>query len=129
VSGVEEFGFDKFAADLDRAGKNIGPEVKKTMSKTLLEMKKQAQKIVRGHPTIKHLASSFNYDVQMAQGFLVVGEVGADHAKKQGTLDHVIENGTLENAPIPHWRPAAEKQVPLWEKYLEQAAVEALGDR
>lgn len=128
MSAVEEFGFDKFAADLEQAGKNIGPEVKKVTSKTLLEMKKHAVKIVRGHPSIKHVGRSFNYDVTDAAGFVIVGEVGADHAKKQGTLDHFIENGGLHNAPIPHWRPAAEKEVPLWEKYLEEAALRALGD-
>lgn len=126
---IKEFGLDEFAADLEAAGKRITPEVKKVTSKTLLEMKKHAQKIVRGHPHIKHLARSFNYDVDVFERTIVVGEVGADREKKQGGLDHFIENGGLRNAPIPHWRPAAEKEVPLWEAYLTQACVEALGDR
>jgi hypothetical protein len=126
VSTVQEFGFDRWAAELDAAGRNIGPEVEKVTSKTLLEMKKHAAKIVRGHKHIKHLGRSFNYDVTDAAGFVVVGEVGADHDKKQATLDHFIENGGLHNAPIPHWGPAAEVQVPLWERYLEEAAEAAL---
>lgn len=125
---IEEFGFDEFAADLDRAGRDIVPEVKKITSKTLLEMKKHAQKIVQGHPSIKHLGRSFNYDVDV-RGSTVIGEVGADITRGQGPLDHLIENGGLRNAPIPHWRPADEKEVPLWEAYLTQACVEALGDR
>lgn len=125
---VEQFGFGELADDLDRAGRDIVPEVKKVTSKTLLEMKKHAQKIVRGHPHIKHLASSFNYDVDVA-GDTVTGEVGADLSRKQGSLDQFIENGGLRNSPIPHWRPAADKQVPLWETYLAAAAVEAIGDR
>lgn len=126
---IEEFGFDEWSADLAAADKRITPEVKKVTSKTLLEIKKHAQKIVRGHPHIKHMARSFNYDVDVFEQTIVVGEVGADTDRKQGPIDHVIENGGLHNAPIPHWRPAALEQVPLWEKYLGDACVEALGDR
>lgn len=126
---IKDFGFDEWADDLAAADKNITPQVKKVTSKTLLEIKKHAQKIVRGHPTIKHMARSFNYDVDVYERTVVVGEVGADITRPQGPLSHVIENGTLENAPIPHWRPAAEAQVPLWEKYLADAAVEAIGER
>ncbi len=127
--GIGDVGFEEWADDLAAAKKRITPQVKKVTSKTLLEMKKHAQKIVRGHPSIKHLASSFTYDVEVFNRTIVVGEVGADLERKQGPIDHLIENGTTTNAPIPHWRPAADKQVPLWEKYLGDAAVEAIGDR
>ena len=125
---IHDFGFDEWADDLAATKKNILPEVKKVTSKTLLEMKKTAQKIVRGNPHIKHLARSFNYDVHVYQSTIIVGEVGADLEKKQGAIDHIIENGGIHSSPIPHWRPAAEEQVPLWEKYLSDAAVEAIGD-
>lgn len=133
---VEEFGFGELADDLERAGKDIVPEVKKVTSKTLLEMKKHAQKLVKGIAHAPNLGRTFNYDVDV-DGSTVSGEVGADITKTTGggkhrtpgSLDQFIENGTLRSAPIPHWRPAAEVQVPLWETYLEQAAVEALGDR
>lgn len=136
---VEEFGFDEWADDLQRAGRDIIPQVKKVTGKTCLEIKKGAKKIVAGHQHIKHLGYSFNYEVK-ATGSLVTGEVGADITKGQGPLDFLIEednvsadevaeNGSIAEGPIPHWRPMAEKEVPLWEKYLEDAAVEAIGDR
>jgi hypothetical protein len=62
------------------------------------------------------------------RGSLVVGEVGAEHQRPQGRLDGFIEYGTPTSAPIPHWRPAADKEVPVWVDYLERAAGEALGD-
>lgn len=125
---VERYGLDTWADDLRRAAVGIDEQVKKVTGRTCLEIKKHAQGIVRGHKHLPGLARSFSYDVTV-KATEVVGEVGAVIGKAQGALDHIIENGTLENAPIPHWRPAADKQVPLWQKYLDDAAVEALGDR
>lgn len=127
---VEKHGFAELAADLERAGRDITDEVSKVTAKACLNMKKDAKQRVdgRGMPHLKHLAGSFTYDVTVS-GSLVVGEVGAELERRQGPLDGLIENGTLTSAPIPHWRPAADKEVPVWLDYLDQAAVDAIGDR
>ena len=133
---VEEFGFDDWVDDLDQSGKSIVPEVERVTSKTCLEIKKHAQGLVRGIAHAPNLGRTFTYDVD-ERGGTVIGEVGADTEKRvgggrvrtPGDLDHFIENGSIRNAPIPHWRPAVEKQVPLWEKYLARAAAEALDAR
>jgi hypothetical protein len=125
---VERHGFAELAADLERAGKDITDEVSKVTAKACLNMKRDAQRRVRGHAHLPHLAGSFTYDVTTG-GSLVVGEVGAELERRQGPIDGLIENGTLTSAPIPHWRPAADKEVPVWLDYLDQAAVDAIGDR
>jgi hypothetical protein len=124
---AESYGFDTWAADLRTAAVNIDDQVRKVTSKTLLEIKKDAQKRVRGHAHLPHLAGSFTYDVTVKTGE-IVGEVGADINRRQGPIDHIIEDGTVTDAPIPHWRPAADKQIPLWHEFLDQAAQDAIGD-
>jgi hypothetical protein len=134
---TEKYGFTEIKKVMAESERDITDEVKKITSKTLLEMKKHAQKIVRGHSTIPNLDRSFNYDVKATKSE-VTGEVGADiekvtpgggMVKEPGSLDFIIEFGTPWSAPIPHWGPAEKKQVPLWEKYLEDAAEGVLDDR
>jgi hypothetical protein len=125
---VEKYGFDELAADLERAGADITRQVAKVTGMACNMMKKDAQRRVRGHSHLPHLARSFTYDVT-TKGSLVVGEVGAEHERPQGKLDVWVENGSPTSAPIPHWRPAADKEVPVWLGFLEKVAVDAIGDR
>lgn len=125
---AESYGLGEWADQLDVAGKDIIPQVKKVTGKAMNNIKRDAQRRVRGYPHLPHLARSFTYDVT-TRGSLVVGEVGALHERPQGRLDVFIEFGTPTSAPIPHWRPAADKEVPIWLNFLEQVAVEALDDR
>lgn len=123
---VETHGFDEFADDLRKAQADIRGEVAKVTGKALNLIKKDAQRRVRGYPHLPHLARSFTYDVKTFAD-RVAGEVGAEHERLQGKLDVFIEYGSPTSAPIPHWRPAADAERPVWERYLEQAAVDALG--
>lgn len=122
---VETYGFEALAADLERAGKDITKEVAKVTGKACGNIKRDAQRRVRGNPHLPHLARSFTYDVKTSET-TVTGEVGAEHERPQGKLDVFIENGTPTSAPIPHWAPAADKEVPVWESYLEKAAADLL---
>jgi hypothetical protein len=125
---VEKHGFAELADDLEKAGRDITKDVAKITGKACHQMKLDAQRRVRGYSHLPHLARSFTYDVT-TKGSLVTGEVGAEHERLQGKLDVWIENGSINSAPIPHWRPAADKEVPVWIDYLEQAAVDAIGDK
>lgn len=122
---AESYGLGEWADQLDAAGKDIIPQVKKVTGQGMNNIKKGAQRRVHGYPHLPHLARSFTYDVT-ARGTLVVGEVGAEHEKPQGKLDVFIEFGTPTSAPIPHWRPEHEKELPVWIDYLEQACVDAI---
>lgn len=125
---VEEHGLAGWADDLRRAGVDVVDKVERITAVALNNMKKDAQARlrVRGKSIIKGLPRSFNYDVDSLGG-TVVGEVGADLKRPQGPLDHVIENGTPTSAPIRHWAPAADKEVPVWVRYLDDIAAE-VGD-
>ncbi len=125
---VEQHGLGEWADDLRRAGVDVVDKVERITAVALNNMKKDAQKRVRvrGKSIIKKLPRSFNYDVASLGG-TVVGEVGADTNRPQGALDHIIENGTPRSAPIPHWRPAADKEVPVWLRFLDDIAAE-VGD-
>jgi hypothetical protein len=125
---VESHGLDQIVSDLRTADAEIGRKVAKVTGMALNLIKKDAQRRVRGFPHLPHLARSFNYDVTTTRTS-VVGEVGADHDKLQGKLDAYIEDGTPTSAPIPHWRPAADKELPVWQRYLDDVAAEALDDR
>lgn len=124
---VESYGLDTLAADLRTADREIGDKVAKVTGKAMSNIKKDAQRRVRGHRHLPHLAGSFTYDVTTTST-RVTGEVGADLNRRQGPIDHFIEDGTVTNAPIPHWRPAADKEIPAWHRYLDDVAAEALGE-
>lgn len=126
---VEQHGLGEFADDLRIASAGIVDRVERITATALNNMKKDAQKRVRvrGKSIIKGLPRSFNYDVASLAS-TVVGEVGADLTRPQGPLDHIIENGSPTSAPIPHWRPAADKEVPVWIRFLDDVAVEGIDD-
>lgn len=111
------------ADDFDKAAATALPKVAKVTGMAMNKMKKDAQRAVSGHKHLPHLGRSFTYDVT-TRGLKVIGEVGAEHARRQGKLDVFIENGTPTSAPIPHWGPAADKEIPAWERYLDQVAAE-----
>jgi hypothetical protein len=124
---AESYGLDGVSADLRKAAEEIGPKVAKVTGMACNNIKKGAQRRVRGYPHLPHLARSFTYDVT-ATATTVTGEVGAEHDRLQGKLDAYIEDGTPTSEPIPHWRPEADKEIPVWQKYLDDVAAEALGD-
>lgn len=125
VVRVETHGFGEMATALREAGRNITDEIAKVTGKACGNMKRDAQRIVRGRAHLPHLAASYTYDVR-ASGTKVTGEVGAEHGRLQGKLDVYIESGTPTSAPIAHWAPAADREVPRWGDYCDQAAVDVL---
>jgi hypothetical protein len=124
---VEKHGLDLLAADLDKAADDIPKKVAKVTGFAMNQIKKDAKQRVdsRGMPHLKHLARSFTYDVTTRRD-TVTGEVGAEHERLQGKLDVFIEHGSPTSAPIPHWAPAADKEIPVWKRYLDEVAAEGL---
>lgn len=122
---VEAHGFAELAADLDRAGTNITKEVAKVTGKACNNIKRDVRARWSGLSHLPHLPRSVTYDVK-TRGTTVTGEVGADHALLQGKLAWVPEYGSPTSAPHPAFAPATDKEVPVWESYLDQAAVDAI---
>lgn len=121
-------GLDGWLATLADAPDALVDKLKRTTGRACNNIKKDAQKRVRGYPHLPHLARSFTYTVT-ADRNQVRGEVGAEQGRLQGKLDVFIEFGTPTSAPIPHWRPAADAEIPTWESYCAAACAEVLGDR
>jgi hypothetical protein len=124
---VEKHGFDELAADLERAGADITKQVAKVTGMACNQMKKDVRKTWTGIPHLPHLPRAVTYDVTTS-GTKVTGELGADHEKPQGKLAWVAEYGTPTSAPRPAFRPAADKEVPVWIGFLEKVAVDAIGE-
>jgi hypothetical protein len=124
---VEKDGFDKLAADLDKAGQELIPKVAKITGMALNLMKKDVQKRWRGIPHLPHLPRAVTYDVKTS-GMKVTGELGAEHERPQGKLAWTQEYGSPTSAPHPAFRPAADKEVPVWLGFLEKVAGEVLDD-
>ncbi len=122
---VVKRGFAEFSRDLDAADRGITKKVGRVTGMALNKMKKDAQARVRGYPHLPHLPRAFTYDVRERRDS-VLGEVGAEHDRPQGKLDVYIEFGSPTSQPIPHWAPAAAREVPAWERYLDEVAAEDL---
>jgi hypothetical protein len=87
--GAKSEGLKEFAADLNKAAETVVEQAKKVVGAGCLNIKKDAQRIVRANSHrgyLPHYPRSISYDVT-ARGDTVVGEVGPDRAKLQGGLD------------------------------------------
>jgi hypothetical protein len=131
---VEVRGLDDLEATLERAQREIVPEIERVMHRTMNEIRRGAQRRVRGHPHLRHYPRTFTYDVT-TEGLVVTGEVGPEHEKGgQALLGHLIEHphqvehGTLTRAPLPHWRPATDEELPVFRFYAGYTAARILED-
>lgn len=123
----ETDGLDDLAADLNKAARDIRPQVAKTTGMACNNIKKDVQRRWSGIPHLPHVPRSITYTVTTRAGD-VVGEVGAEHERRQGKLAWVLEYGTPTSAPRPGFNPAADKEAPVWATFVEKVAAEALDD-
>jgi hypothetical protein len=117
---------DVLAHDLDRAAGVAPADARKVVGQGALNIKRDAQRRRAGSKYLPRLAAAINYDSHETPhgGW---SEVGPDHARPQGNLGHIPENGTLTNAPEPYMAPAAAAEQPRFEKAMQGLAVKAAG--
>jgi hypothetical protein len=109
---------------VDAAG--VAPkESRKVVAKGALNIKTDARRRRGGSKFFPRLAAAITYDSHETPGG-GWAEVGPDHAKRQGNLGHIMEYGSLKTAPEPYMRPAAEREMPRFEKAMEALALKAL---
>lgn len=123
MSNVE--GLAQLNALLDRAGKQIVKDVKATVKKTGVEVKKDAIKRVRSGLTgagrgsyLPHYPKAIGFDI--LDGGLAV-EIGPDGSATQGGMGRAVEFGSSRTGPIAHMLPAADAQEPKFQSFLEKA--------
>jgi hypothetical protein len=106
---------------VDSAG--VDPEAaRKVVAKGALNIKTDARKRRSRSKYFPKLARAITYDSHPTPGG-GWAEVGPDHAKPQGNLGHIPEYGSLKTAPEPYMRPAAETELPKFEKAMEALAL------
>lgn len=123
--GAKSQGLAELALDLGVAADTVVEQAKKVVGKGCLNIKKDAQRIVRAASTrgyLPHYPRAIGYDVT-AHGTTITGNVGPDRNKLQGGLGRIIEYGTVNNAPIPHLNPALDAEFPRFVEYAEQLAM------
>jgi hypothetical protein len=105
------------ADHFDEAAARFDPEAEKVVGKGSNNVKKDAQRIIRGashRGYLPHYPYSITYDV--TSGEVIAGEIGPDSGRLQGGLGRLLENGSQNNAPIPHLAPALDLEAPKFEK-------------
>ncbi len=119
--GAKASGLTALSADLRDAADGAVEQAKKVVGKGCMNIKKEAQRIIRANSPrgyLPHYPRAISYEVKAA-GTVVSGEIGPDASRMQGGLGSLIENGSVNNAPIPHLAPAIEAEEPRFAQYIE----------
>lgn len=129
--GAKVAGLRELSADLRKAVENVIPDAKKVAGKGGLNVKREAQRIIkerskRGY--LPHYPRAITYEVK-ASGGLVSVEIGPDNEKLQGGLGKLLENGSVNNVPIPHLSPALDLEENNFYSYMEDLAERLLEGR
>lgn len=120
--GAKAHGLKELSEDLQKAVKNAIPDAKKITGKGALNVKREAQRIIRERSHrgyLPHYPRAISYDVE-AHGTLVSAEIGPKTEKLQGGLGRLIELGSANNAPIPHLDPALSLEENTFYGYMEE---------
>lgn len=122
-------GLREWLDDLERAPAAALDEVEKVTVKGAVNITKDWRRRWTGlGPHLPLLPYTVGYDTYR-EGDTVGAVIGPDTEKKQGALAHLIELGSLNNAPHPGGIPAIDAEAPNYERYLADAAVKPLEGR
>lgn len=126
--GAKVTGLKELSEDFQRAVENAIPDAKKIAGKGALQVKREAQRIIkaashRGY--LPHYPRSISYDVD-ARGTVVTAEIGPKTEKLQGGLGRLLELGSANNAPIPHLDPGLALEENTFYGYMEELGEDLL---
>jgi hypothetical protein len=129
--GAKVTGLTEWEEVLRKAVADAVPDAKKIAGKGALNVKKEAQRIIRERSKrgyLPHYPRAISYEVK-ASGSLISAEIGPDDGKLQGGLGRIIENGSVNSAPIPHLSPALDLEENRFYGYMEDLAEQLLEGR
>lgn len=116
---------DRFAVDLDRTVSAAPDEAAKVVEKGALNIKNDARRRVGFLRHAPAYPAAIGYDSR--RGFRgPEAEIGPDKNKRQGALGNLIEHGSVNNPPHPHMAPAAEAEMPRFERAMTDLAARLL---
>jgi len=108
------------AADFAREGLRIGPRVLAITAVAGRNTRDLARSFAPTGPHLPHYAQTISYEAGV-DGATIWAEVGPELGG-QGSLGHILENGTATNAPQAHLGPAFDRELPNWLDHLEREA-------
>jgi hypothetical protein len=123
--GARATGLTELVDDFRTAARRTIPDTRSVVSKGSLNIKREAQRIIRGSSHrgyLPHYPRSITYDITVSGG-VVSSEIGPTTAMPQGVLGRVLEEGTVNNAPIPHLSPALDLEESRFIRAMEELAV------
>lgn len=126
--GAKASGLVELKSDFQKAVDEATSGAEKVTGAGCNQIKKTARRIVRERSHrgyLPHYPLSIGYDVRTS-GTVVTGEVGPESAMSQGGLGRIVENGSVNNAPIPHLAPALDQEEPAFAHYMEELGVRLL---
>jgi hypothetical protein len=128
---MDRIGFDGrdlacVVTSIDKASAVAAAETAKVVGRGALNIKNDARRRITGLRHAPRYPYSIDYDLYVT-GRGAVADVGPNKAKRQGALGNLLEYGSTNNPPHPHMRPAAEAEMPGFEKAMEDLALKALG--
>ncbi|WP_428964108.1 hypothetical protein [Micromonospora fluostatini] len=132
---IDHGDWDEWRQSIESALAKAPEETARVVARGALNIKKDAQRIIKGKLSgrrshLRRYPYSIGYDVyQGLRG--PAAEIGPDKTRTrlQGTLGAIAENGSLTSAPMPHMRPAGEREAPKFAAALEDLAAKLLEDR
>lgn len=120
--GAKVRGLTELERALKDAIKRAIPDAKKIVGKGSNNIKKGAREIIKAdshHGYLPHYPRSIGYEVK-SSNTRAYSEIGPKTERQQGGLGGLLENGSVNNAPIPHLAPAIELETPVFIGYMEE---------
>lgn len=125
---IEHGDLDRLVADLDKVASRVPDEAEKVVAKGALNIKNGARQRVGSPAHAPAYPAALGYDMTSDRSG-PSAEIGADKNKRQGALANLIEYGSVNNPPKPHIRPAADEELPKFERAMEDLAAKLLEGR
>lgn len=113
---------DRLSVSIGRASAALVAAARPVVAKGLLNVKNDTRKNISTDPSWRRLPQTVSYDQQGLEG-----EVGYED-RGQGELAGIYEFGSARRDPHPTLYPAADRELPRFEKALADAAEKAIGD-
>lgn len=123
---IDDEDVTQLARALGDAGAEISKDVEKVVARGALNIKRDASKRVTGLKHAPAYPRSISYETRRTP-LQFSAEIGPDKDRRQGALGNILEYGTVKNPPRPHMRPAADAELPRFERALQDAAVKLTG--
>ena len=125
---IEHGDLDRLVTDLDKAVSRTPDEAEKVVAKGALNIKNGARQRIGSPAHAPAYPASITYDMRTGiRG--PEAEIGPDKDRRQGPLGNILEYGSVNSAPIPHIRPAADEELPRFERAMEDLAAKLLEGR